>query len=160
MAIFSSWFLNVCSSSFFNSSLPFILYSTTTFLHDFSVLSFNSSLFLLGLLLYCPSFYSSKTSFISFEEIIFSSFLGLPNPVYFQQVTWMHTPCLISTHWPFKSHIKWSNVPQYYQPQWIPSTAWTTSVMQNVCHKLTCTKILLAQSAGAVEYTDCTSAEG
>ena len=33
-------------------------------------------------------------------------------------------------------------LPQYYQPQQVPSTAWTTSVTWYMHHKLACTKIL------------------
>ena len=55
---------------FLHSSFSFILYSTSTFPHSFSFLSFTSSLLLLGILC-CPSSSSSKTSFISFEEIYF-----------------------------------------------------------------------------------------
>ena len=52
---------------------PFFFYFTIVFLHDFSVLSFNSSLMLFEILLCCPSFSSTKTSFISIEEISWTS---------------------------------------------------------------------------------------
>ena len=34
------------------------------------------------------------------------------------------------------------HLPQYYQPKWVPSMAWTALVMWYTCCKLTCTKIL------------------